>query len=157
MKLESLLEVCSSYFLLVNETVFCHAIILTVLGIHLTCCAASTQIAEDYSHCQFLIRLPGYCPSIFSKQLLFSPSCYFFFFVAIYNIGSIFIIHYFFLFVIFACMRLAYAVPAFRDVVDVPLVVRRLHKTRQEVSHSIELLYSIIFVSSVILLLKFLF
>ncbi|XP_016903567.2 L-arabinokinase-like isoform X2 [Cucumis melo] len=44
------------------------------------------QIAEDYSHCQFLIRLPGYCP-----------------------------------------------MPAFRDVVDAPLVVRRLHKTRQEV------------------------
>ncbi|KAK9097576.1 hypothetical protein Sjap_023073 [Stephania japonica] len=36
------------------------------------------QIAEDYSHCEFLIRLPGYCP-----------------------------------------------MPAFRDVFDVPLVVRR--------------------------------
>jgi L-arabinokinase len=44
------------------------------------------QIAEDYSHCQFLIRLPGYCP-----------------------------------------------MPAFRDVVDVPLVVRSRHRTRQEV------------------------
>ncbi|KAG8636480.1 L-arabinokinase isoform X2 [Manihot esculenta] len=44
------------------------------------------QIAEDYSHCEFLIRLPGYCP-----------------------------------------------MPAFRDVIDVPLVVRRLHKSRQEV------------------------
>ncbi|KAI3975448.1 hypothetical protein MKX01_022320 [Papaver californicum] len=44
------------------------------------------QIAEDYSHCEFLIRLPGYCP-----------------------------------------------MPAFRDVIDVPLVVRRLHKTRTEV------------------------
>lgn len=44
------------------------------------------QIAEDYSHCEFLIRLPGYCP-----------------------------------------------MPAFRDVVDVPLVVRRLHKQRKEV------------------------
>lgn len=22
------------------------------------------QIAEDYSHCEFLIRLPGYCPSM---------------------------------------------------------------------------------------------
>uniref|UniRef100_A0A2P2MS60 L-arabinokinase-like isoform X1 n=2 Tax=Rhizophora mucronata TaxID=61149 RepID=A0A2P2MS60_RHIMU len=44
------------------------------------------QIAEDYSHCEFLIRLPGYCP-----------------------------------------------MPAFRDVVDVPLVVRRLHKSRKEV------------------------
>ncbi|KAG6591644.1 L-arabinokinase, partial [Cucurbita argyrosperma subsp. sororia] len=43
------------------------------------------QIAADYSNCEFLIRLPGYCP-----------------------------------------------MPAFRDVVDVPLVVRRLHKTRQE-------------------------
>lgn len=43
------------------------------------------QIAEDYSHCEFLIRLPGYCP-----------------------------------------------MPAFRDVIDVPLVVRRLHKTRKE-------------------------
>ncbi|CAK9316486.1 unnamed protein product [Citrullus colocynthis] len=48
------------------------------------------QIAEDYSHCQFLIRLPGYCP-----------------------------------------------MPAFRDVVDVPLVVRRLHKTRQEVRNEL--------------------
>ncbi|XP_030947208.1 L-arabinokinase-like isoform X1 [Quercus lobata] len=44
------------------------------------------QIAEDYSHCEFLIRLPGYCP-----------------------------------------------MPAFRDVIDVPLVVRRLHKSRKEV------------------------
>ncbi|XP_019707924.1 L-arabinokinase [Elaeis guineensis] len=44
------------------------------------------QIAEDYSHCEFLIRLPGYCP-----------------------------------------------MPAFRDVIDVPLVVRRLHKSRLEV------------------------
>ncbi|KAL8106975.1 L-arabinokinase-like [Apium graveolens] len=44
------------------------------------------QIAEDYSHCEFLIRLPGYCP-----------------------------------------------MPAFRDVIDVPLVVRRLHKPREEV------------------------
>ncbi|XP_052200216.1 L-arabinokinase-like [Diospyros lotus] len=44
------------------------------------------QIAEDYSHCEFVIRLPGFCP-----------------------------------------------MPAFRDVIDVPLVVRRLHKTREEV------------------------
>ncbi|CAM8967566.1 unnamed protein product [Rhodiola kirilowii] len=44
------------------------------------------QIAEDYSHCEFLIRLPGYCP-----------------------------------------------MPAFRDVIDVPLVVRRFHKSRKEV------------------------
>ncbi|KAL2548136.1 L-arabinokinase [Forsythia ovata] len=44
------------------------------------------QIAEDYSHCEFLIRLPGYCP-----------------------------------------------MPAFRDTIDVPLVVRRLHKSRKEV------------------------
>lgn len=44
------------------------------------------QIAEDYSHCEFLIRLPGYCP-----------------------------------------------MPAFRDVIDIPLVVRRLHKSRNEV------------------------
>ncbi|PWA63909.1 arabinose kinase [Artemisia annua] len=44
------------------------------------------QIAEDYSHCEFLIRLPGYCP-----------------------------------------------MPAFRDVIDVPLVVRRLHKSRKEI------------------------
>ncbi|CAI9094830.1 OLC1v1030630C1 [Oldenlandia corymbosa var. corymbosa] len=44
------------------------------------------QIAEDYSHCEFLIRLPGYCP-----------------------------------------------MPAFRDVIDVPLVVRRLHRSREQV------------------------
>ncbi|KAK9741662.1 hypothetical protein RND81_03G120500 [Saponaria officinalis] len=44
------------------------------------------QIAEDYSHAEFLIRLPGYCP-----------------------------------------------MPAFRDVIDVPLVVRRLHKSRSEI------------------------
>ncbi|XP_021729256.1 L-arabinokinase-like [Chenopodium quinoa] len=44
------------------------------------------QIAEDYSHSEFLIRLPGYCP-----------------------------------------------MPAFRDVIDVPLVVRRLHRSRKEV------------------------
>ncbi|KAF5936407.1 hypothetical protein HYC85_027536 [Camellia sinensis] len=43
------------------------------------------QIAEDYSHCEFLIRLPGYCP-----------------------------------------------MPAFRDAIDVPLVVRRFHKSRKE-------------------------
>ncbi|XP_076933004.1 L-arabinokinase-like, partial [Bidens hawaiensis] len=45
-----------------------------------------SQIAEDYSHCELLIRLPGYCP-----------------------------------------------MPAFKDVIDVPLVVRRLHKSRKEV------------------------
>ncbi|XP_077238581.1 L-arabinokinase-like [Tasmannia lanceolata] len=44
------------------------------------------QIAEDYSHCEFLLRLPGYCP-----------------------------------------------MPAFRDVIDIPLVVRRLHKSRMQV------------------------
>ncbi|KAL9227165.1 hypothetical protein vseg_002890 [Gypsophila vaccaria] len=44
------------------------------------------QIAEDYSHAEFLIRLPGYCP-----------------------------------------------MPAFRDLIDAPLVVRRLHKSRKEV------------------------
>ncbi|XP_077214407.1 L-arabinokinase-like isoform X2 [Tasmannia lanceolata] len=44
------------------------------------------QIAEDYSHCEFLLRLPGYCP-----------------------------------------------MPAFRDVIDIPLVVRRLHKSRVQV------------------------
>ncbi|KAI5659279.1 hypothetical protein M9H77_28072 [Catharanthus roseus] len=44
------------------------------------------QIAEDYSHAELLIRLPGYCP-----------------------------------------------MPAFRDVVDAPLVVRRLLKSRAEV------------------------
>ncbi|XP_071722454.1 L-arabinokinase-like [Rutidosis leptorrhynchoides] len=44
------------------------------------------QIAEDYSHCEFLIRLPGYCP-----------------------------------------------MPAFRDAIDVPLVVRRVHRSRKEV------------------------
>jgi L-arabinokinase len=55
------------------------------------------QIAEDYSHCEFLIRLPGYCP-----------------------------------------------MPAFRDVIDVPLVVRRLHKSRKEVcqQHFIDLIFS---------------
>ncbi|KAH6798543.1 arabinose kinase [Perilla frutescens var. frutescens] len=44
------------------------------------------QIAEDYSHCDFVIRLPGYCP-----------------------------------------------MPAFQDAVDVPLVVRRLRRSRAEV------------------------
>ncbi|THU57600.1 hypothetical protein C4D60_Mb03t05220 [Musa balbisiana] len=44
------------------------------------------QIAEDYSHCKFLLRLPGYCP-----------------------------------------------MPAFRDVIDVPLVVRSLRRSRSEV------------------------
>ncbi|XP_010535813.1 PREDICTED: L-arabinokinase [Tarenaya hassleriana] len=44
------------------------------------------QIAEDYSHCEFLIRLPGHCP-----------------------------------------------MPAFHDVIDIPLVVRKFRKTRQEV------------------------
>ncbi|KAI3987570.1 hypothetical protein MKX01_021482 [Papaver californicum] len=43
------------------------------------------QIAEDYSHCDLLIRLPGYCP-----------------------------------------------MPAFRDVIDVPLVVREQRKSRAE-------------------------
>ncbi|KAK9946733.1 hypothetical protein M0R45_012180 [Rubus argutus] len=50
------------------------------------------QIAEDYSHCEFLIRLPGYCP-----------------------------------------------MPAFRDVIDVPLVVRRLHRSRKEVRKALEI------------------
>jgi len=35
-------------------------------------------------------------------------------------------------------------VPAFRDVIDVPLVVRRLHKSRKEVcqQHFIDLIFS---------------
>ncbi|MFS7961609.1 putative L-arabinokinase [Helianthus anomalus] len=45
-----------------------------------------SQIAEDYSHCELLIRLPGYSP-----------------------------------------------MPAFRYVIDVLLVARRLHKSRKEV------------------------
>ncbi|CAA0843080.1 L-arabinokinase [Striga hermonthica] len=45
------------------------------------------QIAEDYSHCNFLIRLPGHCP-----------------------------------------------MPAFRDAVDVPMIVRGLHKSRAELA-----------------------
>ncbi|XP_016515523.2 L-arabinokinase isoform X1 [Nicotiana tabacum] len=53
------------------------------------------QIAEDYSHCEFVIRLPGYCP-----------------------------------------------MPAFRDVIDVPLVVRRLHKTREQVRKELGILDS---------------
>lgn len=28
------------------------------------------QIAEDYSHCEFLIRLPGYCPSTHFNTLI---------------------------------------------------------------------------------------
>lgn len=31
------------------------------------------------------------------------------------------------------CLVLSSTVPAFRDVIDVPLVVRRLHKSRSEV------------------------
>ncbi|XP_031475091.1 L-arabinokinase-like isoform X1 [Nymphaea colorata] len=50
------------------------------------------QIAEDYSHCELLLRLPGYVP-----------------------------------------------MPAFRDVVDVPLVVRRPHKSRMEVRNELGL------------------
>ncbi|XP_055822494.1 L-arabinokinase-like isoform X4 [Solanum dulcamara] len=53
------------------------------------------QIAEDYSHCEFVIRLPGYCP-----------------------------------------------MPAFRDVIDVPLVVRRFHKTREKVREELGILDS---------------
>jgi L-arabinokinase len=44
------------------------------------------QIAEDYSHALFVIRLPGYCP-----------------------------------------------MPAFRDVIDVPMIVRKVHRSRQQV------------------------
>ncbi|XP_026416771.1 L-arabinokinase-like isoform X2 [Papaver somniferum] len=50
------------------------------------------QIAEDYSHCDLLIRLPGYCP-----------------------------------------------MPAFRDVIDVPLVVREQRKSRAEVRKELEI------------------
>ncbi|XLU99140.1 hypothetical protein S245_013480, partial [Arachis hypogaea] len=49
-------------------------------------CSIVLQIAEDYSNCNFLIRLPGYCP-----------------------------------------------MPTFRNVIDVPLVVRRLYKSTEEV------------------------
>ncbi|KAH8963425.1 hypothetical protein BDL97_04G009700 [Sphagnum fallax] len=44
------------------------------------------QIAEDYSHALFVVRLPGYCP-----------------------------------------------MPAFRDVIDVPMIVRKVHRSRQQV------------------------
>lgn len=122
-----------------NETVFCDAIILNVLGIHLSSCTASMQIAEDYSHCQFLIRLPGYCPSIFQDNCFFPlPATLY-----IYIYRFIFTNHCLFLILISAYMRFASSVPAFRDVVDAPLVVRRLHKTRQEVSDFTKLLHSI--------------
>ncbi|XP_021891445.1 L-arabinokinase-like [Carica papaya] len=57
-----------------------------ILSVCVTNFSKKSEIAEDYSHCEFLIRLPGYCP-----------------------------------------------MPAFRDVIDIPLVVRRLHKSREEV------------------------
>ncbi|KAI5062302.1 hypothetical protein GOP47_0022841 [Adiantum capillus-veneris] len=48
------------------------------------------QIAEDYSHAQFLLRLPGYCP-----------------------------------------------MPAFRDTIDVPLVVRKPLRSKEEVRNEL--------------------
>lgn len=63
---------------------FIYAEYLMVAGSHYR--SVLQQIAEDYSHSEFVIRLPGYSP-----------------------------------------------MPAFRDVIDVPLVVRRLHKSREEV------------------------
>ncbi|XP_050259528.1 L-arabinokinase-like isoform X2 [Quercus robur] len=63
---------------------FIYAEYVMVAGSHYQ--SVLQQIAEDYSHSEFVIRLPGYSP-----------------------------------------------MPAFRGVIDVPLVVRRLHKSREEV------------------------
>nr|XP_023922416.1 uncharacterized protein LOC112033876 isoform X2 [Quercus suber]XP_023922417.1 uncharacterized protein LOC112033876 isoform X2 [Quercus suber]XP_023922418.1 uncharacterized protein LOC112033876 isoform X2 [Quercus suber] len=63
---------------------FIYAEYVMVAGSHYR--SVLQQIAEDYSHSEFVIRLPGYSP-----------------------------------------------MPAFRGVIDVPLVVRRLHKSREEV------------------------
>lgn len=76
------------------------------------------QIAEDYSHCEFLIRLPGYCPSILMSYFTLWMSESF----------SAFILCEYFL----TCLMNS-VVPAFRDATDVPLVVRTLHRTREEV------------------------
>lgn len=40
----------------------CFGVILVVLNLLLL--LKLLQIAEDYSHCEFLIRLPGFCPSM---------------------------------------------------------------------------------------------
>lgn len=40
----------------------CFGVILVVLNLLML--LKLLQIAEDYSHCEFLIRLPGYCPSM---------------------------------------------------------------------------------------------
>lgn len=78
------------------------------------------QIAEDYSHCDILLRLPGYTPS----KLKFNSCSPFYFlkklkaqFPAIIENRMVFLS----------------VVPAFRDVIDVPLVVRGLRKSRSEV------------------------
>ena len=79
------------------------------------------QIAEDYSHCEFLLRLPGYCPS----KLFEMPFC-----LVSFNFLTL---HSIFVDMEIKSVNMYPLVPAFRDVIDVPLVVRRIHKSRSEV------------------------
>ncbi|KAK4389063.1 L-arabinokinase [Sesamum angolense] len=76
-------QICYDHLNLIGSWDFIYAEYVMAAGHHHR--SIVWQIAEDYSHCEFLIRLPGYCP-----------------------------------------------MPAFRDAIDVPLVVR-LHKSRDEV------------------------
>lgn len=43
------------------------------------------QIAEDYSHCEFLIRLPGYCPSMLVQTHPKENFCWFIYSYKLYT------------------------------------------------------------------------
>lgn len=92
------------------------------------------QIAEDYSHCEFLIRLPGYCPSTLLHYIPLALSfCLPSTVVSMHTHTYIYISGAGSQLIDFLSHGSWIAVPAFRDVIDVPLVVRRLHKSREEV------------------------
>lgn len=84
-------------------------------------CIWLRQIAEDYAHCEFLIRLPGYCPSMW---ILLLNNCLT---LSICSTGLVFKV------INMICGISIFVVPAFRDLVDVPLVVRKLQKSPNEV------------------------
>ncbi|KAF9660616.1 hypothetical protein SADUNF_SadunfUnG0007900 [Salix dunnii] len=110
------------------------------------------QIAEDYSHCEFLISLTGFCPSMLVHvrmiptldldiQCFNNPMslCLFSLELRVDDVEALIEMSFGEKEHFLAALKIliwlsSVSVPAFRDVIDVPLVVRGLHKTHKEPS-----------------------
>ena len=87
----------------------------------------------------FSLRVPNTPPRVLSKYATFLNFNLFLFVLEKYFLSFLPTVFCFTALPLFPCY---FPVPAFRDVIDVPLVVRRLHKSRKEVrqQHFIDLI-----------------